>query len=218
MNQPDKPRYALVTVGTTSFDALIAVVTSKSFLDVLWRVHGIGRLVVQVGRGAIAPEDIATAPSDSHAAAEATSKQEEQPSLSSSSSSQRRVTRSQATSVNGGSAASDSARGTSHDHDRVQIEAYRFKPSLSKDMEHAELIIAHGGAGTILEALRADRKLIVVINEDLLGNHQHELAGQLSANGHLLQTSVKQETRTHRCNCKSRSTKATPARKPSAIC
>ena len=42
------------------------------------------------------------------------------------------------------------------------------------------------GAGTVLESLTANRRLITVINEDLMGNHQTELADQMYTDGHLL--------------------------------
>ncbi|KAF9982971.1 N-acetylglucosaminyldiphosphodolichol N-acetylglucosaminyltransferase catalytic subunit alg13, partial [Modicella reniformis] len=57
----------------------------------------------------------------------------------------------------------------------IQVETYDYKPSLREDMERANLIISHAGSGSILEALRLNKKLIVVVNEDLMDNHQLEL-------------------------------------------
>jgi len=42
--------------------------------------------------------------------------------------------------------------------------------------ENADLIISHAGAGSCLEALENRRRLLVVINESLMDNHQIELA------------------------------------------
>eukprot|EP01134_Creolimax_fragrantissima_P000407 CFRG0407T1 len=67
----------------------------------------------------------------------------------------------------------------------VPISYYRFKPSLCKDMYEADLVISHAGSGTVLESLSARRKLVVIVNEDLMDNHQVELAEQLGSMGHL---------------------------------
>ena len=70
----------------------------------------------------------------------------------------------------------------------LHIEWYRFKPSLDEDMRSASLIVSHAGAGSILEALRLRQLLLVVVNDELMDNHQEELAGELAARGHLVAT------------------------------
>ena len=40
------------------------------------------------------------------------------------------------------------------------------------------------GAGSIFESLRAEKKLVVVVNEGLMDNHQDELAEAMQAGGH----------------------------------
>lgn len=68
----------------------------------------------------------------------------------------------------------------------IRLEAFRFKDSIAEDMERADLVISHAGAGSCLEALGARKPLLVVINDKLMDNHQLELARQLHMDSHLL--------------------------------
>ena len=65
---------------------------------------------------------------------------------------------------------------------------YKYKRSLGEDMEAADLIISHAGAGSILEGLALHKPLVVVTNDSLMDNHQAELASALSATGFLFAT------------------------------
>ncbi|KAG0351676.1 N-acetylglucosaminyldiphosphodolichol N-acetylglucosaminyltransferase catalytic subunit alg13 [Podila minutissima] len=73
---------------------------------------------------------------------------------------------------------------------RITVDTYQYKPSLRGDMDQADLIISHAGSGSILEALRLHKPLIVVVNADLMDNHQLELGSALHDQGHLVCTSV----------------------------
>ncbi|XP_053811905.1 UDP-N-acetylglucosamine transferase subunit ALG13 homolog isoform X1 [Vidua macroura] len=117
-----------VTVGTTSFDELIATARSPPALQAL-QSRGYQRLVLQVGRGSLP-----------------------QPSSSSA----------------------------------LAVEVFRFKDSLAEDLQSADLVISHAGAGSCLETLEKGKPLIVVINDKLMDNHQLELAKQLHRDGHVL--------------------------------
>ncbi|XP_061179264.1 UDP-N-acetylglucosamine transferase subunit ALG13 homolog [Saccostrea echinata] len=67
----------------------------------------------------------------------------------------------------------------------LEVEVYRLKPSISEDINQADLVISHAGAGSCLETLAANKPLLVVINDDLMNNHQLELAYQLNKDKHL---------------------------------
>ena len=65
------------------------------------------------------------------------------------------------------------------------IEMYTFKPTLHQDMVDADLIISHAGAGTVHEAAKLRKQLVVVINTELIDNHQTELAHAMGERRHL---------------------------------
>jgi beta-1,4-N-acetylglucosaminyltransferase len=67
----------------------------------------------------------------------------------------------------------------------LEIELYDFKSSLEPDMRNADLILSHAGAGTIMEAMRLKKHLVVVINTALMNNHQTELAHALGSRKYL---------------------------------
>lgn len=67
----------------------------------------------------------------------------------------------------------------------LTIQTYSFQPSLEEEMQKADLILSHAGAGTVMEALRLRKKLVVVINTLLMDNHQTELAGAMAERGTL---------------------------------
>ncbi|KAG7299175.1 hypothetical protein JYU34_017716 [Plutella xylostella] len=72
-----------------------------------------------------------------------------------------------------------------YDKNGMKINLYRFKDSIQEDIDNADLVISHAGAGSCLEVLEASKPLLVVVNEDLMDNHQLELAEQLQIDGHL---------------------------------
>ena len=90
---------------------------------------------------------------------------------------------------------------------KVSITAYKFKQSLAQDIRQADVVISHAGmrplnwgrestsqtstgSGTIVDVLRASKPLIVVPNNTLMGDHQSELANELSLHGYLFTCSA----------------------------
>ncbi len=68
----------------------------------------------------------------------------------------------------------------------LPVSRYCFKTSLKSDIASASLVISHAGAGTCLEVQAAKKPHIVVVNEQLMDNHQLELAEKLAEGGHLI--------------------------------
>ncbi|XP_047069752.1 UDP-N-acetylglucosamine transferase subunit ALG13 homolog [Lolium rigidum] len=67
----------------------------------------------------------------------------------------------------------------------LQVEHFTFSPSIADYIREASLVISHAGSGSIFETLRLGKPLIVVVNEDLMDNHQSELADELAERNHL---------------------------------
>ncbi|XP_015689179.1 UDP-N-acetylglucosamine transferase subunit ALG13 homolog [Oryza brachyantha] len=67
----------------------------------------------------------------------------------------------------------------------LQVDYFTFSPSIADYVRDTSLVISHAGSGSIFETLRRGEPLIVVVNEDLMDNHQSELAEELAARKHL---------------------------------
>ena len=64
------------------------------------------------------------------------------------------------------------------------LSFYGLKPDIGADVRGAGVVVSHAGAGSVFEALRAGRRLLVACNPALAGNHQEELAGAMAQGGH----------------------------------
>mmetsp|Transcript_40269 Transcript_40269/g.67511 ORF Transcript_40269/g.67511 Transcript_40269/m.67511 type:complete len:170 (+) Transcript_40269:618-1127(+) len=74
------------------------------------------------------------------------------------------------------------------DNGIMPTKYFDFAPSLGECMSKASLVISHAGSGSIFEALRAKKQLVVVVNDLLMDNHQSELASELSSRKHCVAT------------------------------
>lgn len=74
---------------------------------------------------------------------------------------------------------------TTVSNESIEIKYKSFFENFEDEIKRSDLVISHAGAGSCLEVLQCGKPLIVVINEDLMDNHQYELAEHLSKQGHL---------------------------------
>ncbi|KAK4771591.1 hypothetical protein SAY87_032123 [Trapa incisa] len=123
-------KVVFVTVGTTSFDALVRVVDQQEFKQVLLG-KGYTHLLIQMGRGTYIP------------------------------------------------AKWEGEAGS------LVVDYFTFSSSIADHLRSASLVISHAGSGSIFETLKLRKPLIVVVNEDLMDNHQAELAEELAERKHL---------------------------------
>ncbi|OVA04938.1 Glycosyl transferase [Macleaya cordata] len=67
----------------------------------------------------------------------------------------------------------------------LTVDYFTFSSSIAEYLKSASLVISHAGSGSIFETLGLGKPLIVVVNEDLMDNHQSELAEELAERKHL---------------------------------
>nr|MCK4929515.1 hypothetical protein [Nanoarchaeota archaeon] len=66
------------------------------------------------------------------------------------------------------------------------LKHFRFTNNIDEYYKKADLIISHGGAGTIYELLNKNKKVIAVANKDRTDEHQEEILRALSKEGYLI--------------------------------
>lgn len=69
----------------------------------------------------------------------------------------------------------------------VRLAWFRFTKDFNRVMDVSDIVISHGGAGSILAALRKQKRLIVVVNTDLMDNHQVEIANAMADGNYAIQ-------------------------------
>jgi beta-1,4-N-acetylglucosaminyltransferase len=63
---------------------------------------------------------------------------------------------------------------------------FQFTDDIESHYNDADLIISHGGAGTIYRVLELGKKLIIVPNLDRVDHHQLDICDFMRKNGHAL--------------------------------
>ncbi len=68
--------------------------------------------------------------------------------------------------------------------ENLKITVGKLFSNFEEVIKQSEIVISHAGAGIILESLKNGKKLIVVVNDTLMDNHQTELAETLVKDGY----------------------------------
>lgn len=68
----------------------------------------------------------------------------------------------------------------------VHAQWFRFAPSLDAYYEAAEVVVTHGGLGTVSEALGRGLPLVGVANPDRYDRHQEQILQAMESAGHLV--------------------------------
>ncbi|CAA9986206.1 glycosyltransferase, putative [Plasmodium knowlesi strain H] len=66
-----------------------------------------------------------------------------------------------------------------------RVKFFRYKKDLVKHFEKADLILSHAGAGSTVQGLRMKKKMLIVVNDKLMDNHQLEFARFLRSMNYL---------------------------------
>lgn len=64
---------------------------------------------------------------------------------------------------------------------------FRMEPDISDRLKKADVVVTHGGAATIFEAMAMGKKVIAVCNPDMKEKHQEDLVKHLAAKGCILE-------------------------------
>ncbi|KAL6453752.1 ALG13 UDP-N-acetylglucosamine transferase subunit ALG13 [Candida maltosa Xu316] len=65
-------------------------------------------------------------------------------------------------------------------HKGFEILAFPYSSNIDEYITIADIVISHAGTGSIIDVLKQQKKLIVVVNEKLMDNHQLEIANEFS--------------------------------------
>lgn len=90
----------------------------------------------------------------------------------------------------GGTTVSEAGAGAtrrskdSRKNSQLRVLWFRFTPDFEQILKRVDVVICHAGAGSILGAVRCQKKTITVSNPALMDNHQVELARAMAEGGY----------------------------------
>jgi beta-1,4-N-acetylglucosaminyltransferase len=67
----------------------------------------------------------------------------------------------------------------------IHIQIENLLPNFEDIIKNSDYIVSHGGAGNVLEALKYKKNIFVVVNDQLMDNHQVELAESLAKDNYV---------------------------------
>lgn len=79
---------------------------------------------------------------------------------------------------------------TTFSNSSMTLLAFAFSPHISSYIAEADIVVSHAGTGSILDALRLHKPLLVVTNQQLMDDHQEEVASQFEKEGYLYKLSI----------------------------
>lgn len=68
---------------------------------------------------------------------------------------------------------------------KLKLQVFGYAENIGAYIAEADLVVSHGGTGSILDTLRLGKPLLVVANDLLMHNHQMEVAEQFDEEGYL---------------------------------
>lgn len=71
-------------------------------------------------------------------------------------------------------------------YEPANLRWFRTAPSLEPYYRQADLVVSHGGLGTVIEVASMGKPLVALSNPDRYDRHQDDLLGYMERQGHLL--------------------------------
>ncbi|EGW34745.1 uncharacterized protein SPAPADRAFT_47829 [Spathaspora passalidarum NRRL Y-27907] len=75
--------------------------------------------------------------------------------------------------------------------DIFELITFPYSPHIDDYIDKASVVITHAGTGSIVDALTLRKKLMVVVNDQLMDNHQLEIAQEFSKSNYCLAYEIK---------------------------